>query len=778
MAADIHYFGIRHHGPGSARRLLAALEALVPAEVLIEGPADASDLLPALADPAMKPPVALLAYVVDRPGTASFYPFAEFSPEYVAVCWAVRAGVPVRFIDLPSTLRLQAAVPEAPASNAPEVPDADAPGVDAGAEGEGDAVAAESAEPSPTEASADELQRDPIGVLARAAGYEDGESWWHDWIESGAAAGEPAQVFEAVAGVMATLREQQLELEPLEARREAHMRLQIAAAARTAAGPLAVVCGAWHVPALKARHKAGDDRALLAGLAKCKTRLTWVPWTYPRLASGSGYGAGVAAPRWYRHLWRHGAGGEALSRWMVEVARTLREGGAPCSTAAVIESTRLAHALARVRERPAAGYEDMRDAAIASLCEGEALRWRQHEVALLLGNEVGEIPPDTQLLPLLEDLQRQQKSLRLKPEALERELSLDLRSDGGAARSVLLHRLLLLDVPWGRLLDAGSSRGTFRERWTLAWEPEYAVRLVEHMVYGPTIEQAAAGRSVARMREQNALSGLTALTRRCLEADLPVAVEAGLAAVAERAGHAQECGELMAALPELVSLARYGTAREIALDQLAGLAERMLVQAALALPYAAHGLDAEQSARFCGLLAGVHDCLPLGDFDADAIASWWQAVAYLSADRHASRRACGLACRLLYDAGRLASDELQARMQRMLSPGVPTVEAAQFFEGFFEQAVQRLLHDAGLLAVVDAWLATLDGEVFQEQLPLLRRVFSSLDRSERRHLLDRAVRPSGDHAGSGPGLRAPDAAWLAHEQRLLALLRGEGAWNG
>jgi hypothetical protein len=769
MAADIHYFGIRHHGPGSARRLLAALDALAPVEVLIEGPADACELLPALADPAMKPPVALLAYVVDSPGTASFYPFAEFSPEYVAVCWAVRAGVPVRFIDLPSTLRLQAPVPDA---HSPDTAEADA-----GEDDEGSTSEVELAKPAPAEAPVDELQRDPIGVLARAAGYEDGESWWHDWIESGAAAGEPAQVFDAVAEVMATLREQQAELAPLEARREAHMRLQIAAAARNASGPIAVVCGAWHVPALKARHKAGDDRALLAGLAKCKTRLTWVPWTYPRLASGFGYGAGVAAPRWYRHLWRHGADGDALSRWMVEVARILREGGAPCSTAAVIESTRLAHALAQVRERPAAGYEDMRDAAIAALCEGEALRWRQHEVTLLLGSEVGEIPPDTPLLPLLEDLQRQQKALRLKPEALERELALDLRSDGGAARSVLLHRLLLLDVPWGRLLDAGSSRGTFRERWMLAWEPEYAVRLVEHMVYGPTIEQAAAGRGIARMHEQAGLPELTALTRRCLEADLAAAVEAGLAAVAERAGHAQECAELMAALPELVSLARYGTAREIALHQLTGLAERMLVQAALALPYAAHGLDAEQSGRFCGLLAGVHGCLPLGDFDVDAVASWWQAVTYLADDRHASRRASGLACRLLYDAERLDSGELQARMQRMLSPGVPTADAAQFFEGFFEQAVQRLLHDEALLAVVDAWLATQESEVFQEQLPLLRRVFSSLDRTERRHLLDRAVRPSDESVSLGAALRVPDAAWLAHEQRLLALLRGEGGWN-
>ena len=84
MAAAVEIFGIRHHGPGSSRRLLEALDALRPAVVLIEGPADASDLLGLLARPEMVPPVALLAYAADDPGRALFWPFAAFSPEYQA----------------------------------------------------------------------------------------------------------------------------------------------------------------------------------------------------------------------------------------------------------------------------------------------------------------------------------------------------------------------------------------------------------------------------------------------------------------------------------------------------------------------------------------------------------------------------------------------------------------------------------------------------------------------------------------------------------------------
>ena len=100
MAAEPHYFGIRHHGPGCARSLRAAFDTLQPDCVLIEGPPE-SDALIGLVTKGLQPPVALLGYCPDTPGLAVYHPFAEFSPEWQAMCWAVEHGVPVRFIDLP-----------------------------------------------------------------------------------------------------------------------------------------------------------------------------------------------------------------------------------------------------------------------------------------------------------------------------------------------------------------------------------------------------------------------------------------------------------------------------------------------------------------------------------------------------------------------------------------------------------------------------------------------------------------------------------------------------
>ncbi|MCV3214370.1 DUF5682 family protein, partial [Plectonema radiosum NIES-515] len=101
-----HIFGIRHHGPGSARSLRQALETLQPDTILIEGPPDAESVLHLVGSPAMQPPVALLIYVPDKPQDCVYYPFAIFSPEWQALHYALTNNIPVRFMDLPLAHRM------------------------------------------------------------------------------------------------------------------------------------------------------------------------------------------------------------------------------------------------------------------------------------------------------------------------------------------------------------------------------------------------------------------------------------------------------------------------------------------------------------------------------------------------------------------------------------------------------------------------------------------------------------------------------------------------
>jgi hypothetical protein len=423
------------------------------------------------------------------------------------------------------------------------------------------------------------------------------------------------------------------------------------------------------------------------------------------------------------------------------------------------------------------GFEEVREAVIATLCFGESLLWQQLEQKLLLGDLVGEVPSDAPLIPLLEDLQSQQKRLRLKPEALAKELSVDLRSDSGLGRSVLLHRLNLLQIPWGDLSDAGSSRGTFRERWILCWEPEYAVRLVENLVYGSTIEQAANNRMSQALQEERHLAKLAESVLHSLEAQLNKAADLGLSRLEERAAHTSDCIELLEGLPALINLSPSGTASVLSLGHIDGLILRLTIQSAVALPYACRNLDEEEAQRYRTTLSAAHKALELTDNDASVMAQWWEALQQVAESSKSARQLAGLSARLLYQGDRTSPEALQDQLNRALSPAVPPKEAAQFFDGFFSGAVQNLLYDTILLNAIERWLISLDEEAFIEYLPLFRRIFADLDAMERKQLMDTLL-----HGRSqvqlvkvvNPTLQA---LWPAHLENLGKLMTRDKTWS-
>ncbi|MFI5802736.1 DUF5682 family protein [Streptomyces sp. NPDC051561] len=738
--------GIRHHGPGSARAVRDALDAARPRVVLIEGPPEADVLLPLAADPQMRPPVALLGHVLDDPGRASFWPLAEFSPEWVAIRWALAHGVPVRFVDLPAAHSLALREEE-------------------GTEGEGFGEDGEPGRPGAGDAGA--LAVDPLAVLAEAAGYDDPERWWEDMVEHrGEPGGDPFAPFEAVADAMGALRQEYGDgghrRDPV---REAYMRIQLRSARKEFGDQVAVVCGAWHVPALTGKPPTVTaDRALLKGLPKVKAELTWVPWTHRRLARRSGYGAGIDSPGWYAHLF--GAGDRPVVRWMTKVAGLLRDEGRPVSSAHVIEAVRLAESLAVMRGRPLAGLTETTDAIRAVMCDGSDVPLSLVRDRLIVGDVLGEVPDGAPVVPLQRDLTRQQRTLRLKPEAQDRELDLDLRKDTDSARSRLLHRLALLGVDWGERDRSRGSTGTFREGWRLRWEPELSVRVAEAGVWGTTVLAAATAKAQSQAVSATALVDITALAEQCLLAELPDALPVVMRALADRAALDSDVGHLAQALPALARTLRYGDVRgtgTAALGEVAaGLAERICV----GLPPACTGLDADGAAEMRGHVDAVHTAIGLLDGrgrpeDADRspdLRGRWDAVLRRLAGRDAVAGVIrGRAVRLLLDDGRLGEDEAARLMGLALSVGTEPAEAAAWIEGFVGGASgsgMLLIHDERLLGLVDAWLTGVTPDAFTDVLPLLRRTFSAYEPGVRRtlgELVRRGPVVSGDGPGAGAG---------------------------
>ncbi|WP_132474424.1 DUF5682 family protein [Rhodococcus sp. SMB37] len=686
----VRVFGIRHHGPGSARAVLRALAEFEPDTVLIEGPSDADPLVALAASDDLQPPVALLAYATGEPGISAFWPFAAFSPEWQALRWAILHDADVRFCDLPAAQQL--AADREPAQDRP----------------------------------------DPLVALAAAGGYDDFEQWWDTVVESGTPDDDHDHLtdFDAITEAMAALRED-TELDDHTARREAHMRQMLRATIKAGALKIAVVCGAMHAPALTGElGPAAPDARLLKGVPKVKTSMTWVPWTHSRLASASGYGAGITSPGWYHHLFAQQQ--DTITRWLTRVARTLREHDLPVSSAHVIEATRLADTLAALRNRPLAGLAEVTEATRAVLCDGDDVLLEFVTRTLVVGQALGRVPDDTPTVPLDADLQATSKTLRLKRSAQNKVLDLDLRKQIDLGRSRLLHRLRVLGISWGvpRTSDVRST-GTFRETWALQWEPELSVSLVEASRWGTTVESAAHALVLDRADDRDAtLAHVVDLLEEALLADLRDAIPDLLRSIDTAAALDHDVAHLMAALPTLIRTLRYGDVRGTDLSSLAHVADALLVRICAGLPAAMTGLDTEAADTLRREVDAVHAALALRD-DTASTQRWLDTLTVIADRDGVDGILTGRTVRLLRDMGRIDEQETAVRVSRALSIGSEPAAKARWIDGFVGDGALLLIHDRALLTLIDRWVSGLHGQDFVDVLPVLRRTFGGFEATER-----------------------------------------------
>ena len=786
---SVHVFGIRHHGPGSARSLRAALDALGPDVVLVEGPPDADELLALAGREEMRPPVALLLYDAEslfraERGTtarAAYYPFAEFSPEWVAVRHALARGVPVRFMDLPVT-HWMAIEAEEEAAHA-----------NAEREAEGETAAEETGAEAPSSEqrvpSAESLvRRDPLQRIAEAAGYEDGERFWEQLVEERR---DHGGVFEAVLEVMTALREAPDEAAPVpdegapepsdqrvERLREAWMRQTIRRAIRDGHERIAVVCGAWHAPALAAAELATParaDAALLKGLPKLKVQATWIPWTSARLARASGYGAGITSPGWYQHVWTHGAGDASAIAWMTLASRLLRDEGIDASPAQAIDAVRLASTLAALRGRSVPGLPELDEGILAALLAGDPTPLELVRRRLVIGDLLGAVPDDAPAVPLQASIAREQTRLRLKPEAAARALELDLRKPLDLERSVFLHRLRLLGVEWGAA-ERASGKGTFKELWRLEWRPELALAVIEAAVWGTTVADAAAARAADLASRAPSLPALADLLGRLLLADVPSATRTAIARLDALAAASGDVAELADALPPLAGTLRYGDVRGTDREMLGHVVSGLVARITAGLPAACGSLDDDAAAAMYARVVACHDAVTRLQ-DADLTGLWQEALRRVLGLPAAHGVVTGRCCRLLLDAGAVTPDEVERRWAAELSRGADPAAAAAWIEGFLRDSGTLLVHDPVLWPLLDRWLSGLTDEGFTAVLPLLRRTVTTWAAPERRRLGERAKETAGAAGRSrtpgASGRGAPfDHARAAAVVPTIALLLG------
>jgi hypothetical protein len=691
------------------------------------------------------------------------YPVALYSPEYQALLWAAEHKARVEFIDLPSDVFLGLQDAELRRRLA-EIEAED----DEESNGEGEAADSPEAEAAP---ASDAEPPPPVNVerhtsvydrFARQAGETDYETYWERRFEHNLSDESYRRAAFEFGRGLRDLEEDTPHSLAENLVREAYMRRRIREVVDRGMQPdrVVAVVGAFHAPVLTDEHPAMTD-AELASLERRPTKLTLMPYSYFKLSSQSGYGAGNHAPAYFQLLWealeRHDLHG-LPSKYLSLVARHLREDGTHRSTAEVIEGVRLACTLSAMKDGHAPTLQDLQDAAITLIGHGERGNIQEALARVEVGTEIGQLPKGVSKTSIQDDFARELDRLKLEKyvSTVKQDLALDLRENRRAKteeaayldleRSSFLHRLRVLEVPFGTLVQTGQQSATWAEKWTLQWSPESEIALVEAVLLGETVELATAYKFKTLLEKCTAVDQAAEMVRAACQCGMMHSMELARRRLQELAAESTEFVAVAHAANELGMIARYGDVRRFDPEPLLPLIEDLFVQGALALlPAANCDADAARQA-----ITAMDELNKVGLEYHERIDEplWIDRLRQLSNADNLNPLLSGYACAILLERGLLSNNELGREVSRRLSPGISADLGAGWFEGVSKRNRYALLARQPLWEQLADYVQSLDEEQFRRAIVFLRRAFGGFSPQEKRRIAENL----GEHWGVNPDL--------------------------
>ncbi|MEK5437200.1 MULTISPECIES: DUF5682 family protein [Paenibacillus] len=727
--AGVHIFGVRHLSPGGAQHLLSFLHEIEPTAVLIEGPSDATPEIRHVINMTTKPPIAILAFTEEVPVRTALWPLALYSPEYQAMRWAEQQGAYTAFIDLPSSVVI--ALQDIRTKSRDSVEQSDESEVN------------NTVEKAPEEASL-------YDRVAELAGELDYDMYWERNFEHNTNKGAYQEAIISFSSQMRQISEENERHNNVieyahNTIREAYMRRQIqdTIAAGHQPNKIVVVCGAYHAAALADLASGMSDEEIDA-LPSLNSKLTLMPYTYYKLSSLSGYGAGNLAPHYYQMMWERMMNGsleDLPNHYLSTVARYLRNTGTHRSTAEIIEAVRLAESLAALHGGSAPTLRDLRDAALTLLGRGELSVIAEALARTDIGTAIGELAEGISQTPIQDDLNRQLKRLKLEKykTPVANDLELDLRENRRVSseeaayldlnRSFLFHRLRLLGIDLVNIRASGQTGATWAEHWVMKWSPEVEIQVVESTLLGETIELASAYVLQQKLDGSSTIAEASALIRTAYECGMIHQMEAGRQTLQRLAVDTRDVVQIAASIHELSLLIQYGDVRRIDTKPLIPLLEQLFRRACLFLLDASQCND-EASGEMLKAMNILNQAAIAHSEELDELL-WIQELKHLSERDDCNPRLSGVACSILLERNAMTAQQCSEEVSRRLSPGIPAELGAGWFEGMSMRNRYVLLSRLSLWEQLNEYINSLDDEEFVRALVFLRRAFSTFERREK-----------------------------------------------
>jgi hypothetical protein len=701
------------------------LETKKPRCVLIEGPSDATSFLSDIAAKQVKPPIALLAYTTELPIETILYPFASYSPEYQAICWAVRNRKEVRFIDLPSGRMLKLKQEQR---------------------------SEEAAE------KADAFYRFHHGLyekVAKLSDEDDYESYWERNFEHDLAAGSYNNGLSYQSGQMRELvEEHELDAVPYDYSynliREAYMRREIERAVQDGYQPkdMVVIVGAYHVSGIRSGLPGMTDDELKK-ITEAPSQITLMPYSYLRLSSRTGYGAGNRAPYYFEMMWnamKEERLNDLSAIYLSKVAQYMRSKGHNASSASTIEAVRLANALTSMRNGAIPVLKDLHDAAVTCFGSGELAVVAEALNHTDIGTAIGRLPEGVSQTPVQEDMTQELKRLKLinYKSAVAQELTLDLRENlkvktKEAAfidlnRSTFLHRLQVLGIHFAEKQRVSQDSASWAEKWVLRWTPEVEIEIVEANLKGETIEIAAAYQLKEQLNDCTDVALAAKIVRLACECQLTRIFDNALSTLQQLLVDSNNFIEAADAADELSVLIRFGDLRQFNSEPLIPILQQLFLRASLLLVGASSCDDKAANTILRGI--NVMELISQQQYETVDIETWQKELNRLAWRDDLNTKLSGVAFSILLEHNLASEEDCAKEVSRRLSPGVPADLGAGWFEGLSGRNRYALLSRISLWRELDTYVSQLDDDEFARSVVFLRRAFGNFEPNQKNSIAE------------------------------------------
>ena len=480
---NIKFFPVRHHSPACAFHLKKIIEEFKPETILIEGPSDANFLMEYMIDENTTPPFCIYSSYIDKSKEKcrSYYPFLDYSPEFVAIKKSHELKINCSFIDMPF-----ASIIENSENNKNKKP-----------------ISIYDKDNNKFNVN------DYTSRLTKKSGLRSFAELWERDFEINGILKNSEDFIKNVFALGYYMR--LIENEDIETKnREYFMAKNIKECIDKKIDRILVITGSFHVNGIidKLKDFENIERAFnkLKNYNIQNSSNYLIPYSFEEADQRKGYIAGIEYPAFYNNIWKklnenliENAYTETVKSFIVKAAGINRD-YYNVNIPDCINAYYMAINLAKLRGKNNAGVYELIDAVKSAFVKGEISLENTGNIELMMkllsGIANGKVSSKSIVPPVVLDFRNLCKTHRIRIDKTETtESTLDIIKDKNHfEKSKFFHKMHFLDIGFCKLIKGPdyiekTDKNLAREIWKYKYNSQVEALLIDKSVYGTSVEE-------------------------------------------------------------------------------------------------------------------------------------------------------------------------------------------------------------------------------------------------------------------------------------------------